>query len=42
MKHLAEELVAEAERWIVRNAKLLAQFSQSELGGPPTAALPVK
>ena len=36
-----EELVAEAERWMVGNAKLLAQFSQSELGGPPTAALPV-
>ena len=36
-----EELVSEAERWMVRNAKLLAQFSQSELGGPPIGALPV-
>lgn len=36
-----EELVAEAEHWMVCNSKLLAKFSQLASQRPPTGALPV-
>jgi hypothetical protein len=36
-----DELVAEAERWMVRNSKLLAAFSQRACPKPPAGALPV-
>ena len=36
-----EELVAEAEQWMVRNSRLLAEFSQRASPRPPTGAMPV-
>jgi len=36
-----EQLVAEAEQLMVDNAKLLAQFSQTEDAGAPAGAVPV-
>ena len=36
-----DELVAEAEEWMVRNSKLLAESSQRASPRPPTGALPV-
>jgi len=36
-----ERLVGEAEQLMVANAKRLAQFSQSETAGIPSAAVPV-
>lgn len=36
-----EELVAEAEEWMVRNSKVLAEFSQRATPRPPAGALPV-
>jgi hypothetical protein len=36
-----EQLVGEAERLMVANAKRLAQFSLKESAGPPAGAVPV-
>jgi hypothetical protein len=36
-----EQLVAEAERLMVANAKRLASFAQSETARPPSGAVPV-
>ena len=36
-----DQLVVEAERLMVANAKRLAQFSQKESAGPPSKAVPV-
>ncbi len=40
-KSRLEQLVAEAERLMVANAKRLAEFSKSENAGSPVGAVPV-
>jgi hypothetical protein len=40
-KSTLEQLVAEAEEWMVANARRLAEFSQSEATRPPAGAVPV-
>jgi len=40
-KSRLEQLVAEAERLMVANAKILAKFSENESASPPPAAVPV-
>jgi hypothetical protein len=36
-----EQLVAEAEQLMVKNARLLARFSRTEAATPPVGAVPV-
>ena len=40
-KATLEQLVAEAEEWMVANAKRLASFSSGQMSQPPTGAVPV-
>jgi hypothetical protein len=40
-KATLEQLVAEAEKWMITNARRLAEFSQGKAGRPPAGAVPV-